>query len=198
MKSKSCNLRLLCLTLLIIVGASGLHAQVDYLCFTAEQANSYVKLSVPTSITANIQTSTDGVNWENYVSETNISLSNIGDKVYFKGDYRGTGTYTRARFIMTGKIAASGNVMTLTDGDNPTNSLAGKDYCFNALFSGCESSLTSAPELPADTLAPYCYTNMFWGCTGLTAAPELPASKLADHCYNYMFLDCTELTIFMV
>ena len=34
------------------------------------------------------------------------------------------------------------------------------------MFSGC-TSLTSAPELPATTLARYCYGNMFSGCTKL-------------------------------
>ena len=31
---------------------------------------------------------------------------------------------------------------------------------------------------------------MFNGCTSLTTAPELPAMTLADYCYNNMFFDC--------
>ena len=34
---------------------------------------------------------------------------------------------------------------------------------------------------------------MFYGCTSLTTAPELPATTLADSCYGYMFYDCTSL-----
>ena len=34
---------------------------------------------------------------------------------------------------------------------------------------------------------------MFYGCTSLTTAPELPATTLAEYCYNYMFIDCTNL-----
>jgi hypothetical protein len=34
---------------------------------------------------------------------------------------------------------------------------------------------------------------MFAGCTGLTTAPELPATTLADKCYNGMFYSCTNL-----
>ena len=34
---------------------------------------------------------------------------------------------------------------------------------------------------------------MFSGCTGLTEAPELPATTLADYCYCGMFKDCTNL-----
>jgi hypothetical protein len=68
---------------------------------------------------------------------------------------------------MSGKIRASGNIMTLTDGNNPTLSLAGKDYCFYRLFYNCQA-LISAPVLPAATLAPSCYRSMFEGCTGIT------------------------------
>ena len=35
---------------------------------------------------------------------------------------------------------------------------------------------------------------MFSGCTELTTAPALPATTLADCCYQYMFLGCTKLS----
>lgn len=121
------NLRLLCLTLLLMTGVSGLHAAVDYLCFTAESASS-IKLSMTGSITAEVKTSTDGVTWTDYTFDTDINLG-AGEKVYFKGNYRGTATNNFAKFVMSGQISASGNIMTLTDGDNPTLSLEGKRYC---------------------------------------------------------------------
>ena len=34
---------------------------------------------------------------------------------------------------------------------------------------------------------------MFKGCTSLTTAPELPATTLASGCYNSMFAGCTNL-----
>jgi hypothetical protein len=61
------------------------------------------------------------------------------------------------------------------------------------MFYGC-TRLTTAPELPATTLADYCYRRMFYGCTRLTTAPELPATTLATMCYEYMFGDCINLT----
>lgn len=70
-------------------------------------------------------------------------------------------------------------------------------YCYSTqnygLFDSC-GSLINAPELPATTLAPYCYTWMFYECGSLTTAPELPATKLAEHCYEAMFNGCTSLT----
>ena len=47
--------------------------------------------------------------------------------------------------------------------------------------------------LPAVTAA-NCYMDMFLGCTSLTTAPELPATTLADKCYFRMFHSCSGLT----
>ena len=60
------------------------------------------------------------------------------------------------------------------------------------MFSDC-SSLTKAPELPATTLANYCYDSMFNDCNSLAKAPELPATTLANYCYSSMFRFCGKL-----
>lgn len=60
------------------------------------------------------------------------------------------------------------------------------------MFNGC-TSLTTAPELPATTLANYCYSTMFNGCTLLMTAPVLPATTLFKNCYSNMFSGCTNL-----
>ena len=61
------------------------------------------------------------------------------------------------------------------------------------MFYGC-TSLASAPDLPATTLAYSCYADMFYRCTSLTSAPKLAATKLAEYCYYEMFYRCTSLT----
>jgi len=90
-------------------------------------------------------------------------------------------------------IAASGNLMTLLDYENPNTATMGTQ-AFAFMFYGC-TALTSAPELPATTLAERCYFNMFNDCTALTSAPELPATKLATRCYYNMFANCSALTL---
>ena len=62
------------------------------------------------------------------------------------------------------------------------------------MFYGC-TSLTSAPSLPATTLADGCYAGMFSNCTSLTSAPSLPATTLAEYCYNGMFYNCNKLAL---
>jgi hypothetical protein len=72
----------------------------------------------------------------------------------------------------------------------PATTLAGG--CYQDMFGGC-TNLMNAPELPATTLANSCYYYMFRGCTSLVNAPELPATTLANSCYYYMFYGCTSL-----
>ena len=128
------------------------------------------------------------------VGSTTVTLANIGDKMYMRatsaGNIRiGSSMSDYNQFVMTGKISASGNVDTLL---NQNGNATLKIYCYSYLFGGCES-LTTAPALPATTLADGCYYGMFWRCGSLTAAPELPATTLANRCYNGMFSRCLAL-----
>ncbi len=90
------------------------------------------------------------------------------------------------------EVACTGDIRTLLDYEN-YNTVNTSNARFCSLFKYCKQ-LTSAPELPATTLADGCYQDMFNGCTSLTTAPELPATTLADNCYFCMFEGCTSLT----
>ncbi|OYP56488.1 hypothetical protein CIK99_09470 [Prevotella sp. P5-92] len=90
------------------------------------------------------------------------------------------------------EVACTGDIRTLLDYEN-YNTVDTRYARFSHLFYYC-TQLTSAPELPATTLANSCYAGMFMGCTSLTTAPELPATTLADGCYLSMFVRCTSLT----
>ena len=169
-----------------------------WLCFTAEGAWSAVAMRAAGSAPAvTLETSYDGEIWEPfYVGETTISLPKVGDKVYFRAGPGGNtkfadGEYSYNYFSMMGVVAASGNIMSLLDGENMTDALT-ESYCYQYMFNGC-TSLVNAPELPATTLAIYCCQYMFNDCTSLVNAPELPATTLADYCYQYMFNGCTSL-----
>lgn len=89
-------------------------------------------------------------------------------------------------------VKCTGDIRTLINyADYSTDNTGTAKFCY--LFSGC-THLTSAPKLPAKTLATFCYEHMFEGCTALTSAPELPAKTLANYCYRYMFNGCTNLS----
>lgn len=83
------------------------------------------------------------------------------------------------------------NCKAMTTAPNlPAETLA--DECYRRMFANCKN-LVKAPALPAKTLTEFCYESMFEGCTSLKTAPELPATKLADYCYRSMFSDCRSL-----
>ena len=52
------------------------------------------------------------------------------------------------------------------------------------MFSGC-TSLTTAPELPAKTLAEYCYQLMFRGCTSLSSVTMLATNVRESKCLAF-------------
>ena len=174
----------------------------NYLCFTAEEAGASVGMYVnntPDHLPT-LEYSTDLSTWTTFTPGTSeaIALANVGDKVYFRGNnpegFNKDDTYNfnYVKFTTNGTVAASGNVMSLIDPTCQATTIPCA-YCFYYLFNGC-ASLTSAPELPATTLANYCYKAMFYKCTSLTTAPELPATTLAEGCYCQMFRGDGEMT----
>ncbi|MBQ5861283.1 MAG: hypothetical protein IIW65_03970 [Alistipes sp.] len=89
------------------------------------------------------------------------------------------------------EVSSSGDIRTIVDYENYANANTGNArFCY--LFKNCHN-LTSAPELPAETLATYCYYHMFWNCKNLTQPPILPATTLADYCYWGIFRGCEKL-----
>lgn len=133
--------------------------------------------------------------WTPYKSkDTKVTLSK-GDKVCFCGNnlegFNKLGNYLK--FVIEGKAAALGNIMSLIKGDGFQDlTEIPNDYCFARLFEGC-SSLVTAPMLPAKVLKPSCYRDMFAKCIALTTAPKFRAEKLAEYCCFEMFDDCKEL-----
>ena len=161
----------------------------DPLCFTAVEAGSTITMSKNSSAPlVYLETSPTGKEgtWSDFtVDSTTITLANVGDKVYFRAkqdnERFGTSYSNYTYFIMTGKIAASGNLNTLLKADGSVLDLTGRDHCYSNMFYNCPC-LTQAPELPATTLANYCYEYMFENCTSLTQAsfPNLDSNTVIN------------------
>ena len=162
-------------------------SESEYLTFTAVEAGSSVTLKYANgTLKYNINNS----GWQSYTAGTQITLADVGDYVRFSGKDT-TFDYSN-HFSLTGKVACSGNVMSLRLDDNGRDQGL-TDRCFQYMFYNC-IGLTTAPELPETTLADRCYYGMFQGCENLTKAPDLPATALANNCYGYMFSGCKSLT----
>ena len=133
-------------------------------------------------------------------SEISSNAIDGRQRIYFRGSrntvIRGNNaSYSNPWKITGSNIECNGNIECLLDyqkvaaGEHPEIG----EKCYMYMFYNC-SSLTTAPQLPATTLAKYCYHSMFNGCSSLTTAPELPATILAYYCYSYMFYGCSSLT----
>ena len=199
-----------------------------------------IKSSINTDRITSISYSTDnGETWTTTANqddkEDNLVITvnvNTNDKILWKGDAvtlgKSNSDTAHSFFSSTCNFDVKGNVMSLLYGDNfkgqitlnnvqpfytsfaylfsdpdanlPCNVINAKDLslpaitlvpqCYSNMFCGC-TNLITAPVLPATTLAEQCYISMFGSCTSLTKAPELPATTLANGCYSGMFQGCT-------
>lgn len=169
--------------------------------------------------------------WGSFVT---VATINTGDYIRFRheGTLRSNYTQTSIKFMPTKNFIVYGNIMSLQDGANFVNSRTiSYAYQFNSLFRfssidpapypdakiisaenlvlpattlmpGCYSNLfnycplliTPPKILPASTLTTSCYAGMFEGCTSLTTAPDLLAKRPADYAYRNMFRNCSSLS----
>ena len=168
-----------------------------YVTFTAKAEQKFKMTTEGGYTFSNLEYSVNNSEWASVAIGTEIPFG--GDK----GDLRlrginpnGTATAWNAYSTITFtevnvKVACTGDIRTLLDWRN-YNIVETNNARFCDLFYNCRV-LTSAPELPATTLATNCYQRMFEGCTSLKTAPILPAENLARKCYSDMFDGCTSL-----
>ena len=171
---------------------------IPYVTFTAAKAQKFMMTPKNDYAISGLEYSVNGGEWKNVVADTGVDFG--GDKGNLR--LRGTNTngtasaddpYSTIKFTdLNVKVACKGDIRTLLDWKN-YSTVETQNARFCNLFEGC-SVLTSAPELPATTLADNCYYSMFSGCKSLTSAPKLPATTLALGCYSSMFSGCTSLT----
>jgi len=163
------------------------------LCLTAQAANSTVSIEwiddtgESTPLASLYYRTASTPSWTAYTLDTVIPLASVGDWVEFKNTSNVLSSLdNHYHFVLTGQIAASGNIMSMI--------AYGRLYnrTFLSLFAG-NSALVAAPELPATRLDVGCYANMFAG-TSITTAPALPATEMANLCYGSMFESCPYLT----
>ena len=169
-----------------------------YVTFTAEGEQKFKM--VPQGgydLSDKFQYSVNEGKWENVVKDEEVTFGGTNGNLRLRGiNKNGTAinsdNYSTITFTDDNvKVACTGDIRTLLDYKN-YKTVATDQAKFYYLFSNC-SVLTSAPQLPATTLASECYSYMFSGCTNLKSAPALPAKTLAYSCYSYMFNKCTSI-----
>lgn len=163
----------------------------NYITFTGETSEFTLKATYK-EWDGTLEWSTDHTNWTTLTGTE--AMQSVGKKLYLRG--KGNTTFFNEDGVawqLSAKASCKGNIQTLLDWENPPM-VINTVQCYSYMFYDC-TNLTTAPELPATTLAESCYGNMFERCTNLTSPPKLPAVTLEVGCYEGMFFDCINLTI---
>ena len=151
-------------------------------------ANEYFEYSVGDGEWTQFKTTVDNIKFGGSHGNPRLrGKSSKGTALHSGADYS-TIKFTTAN----SPVDCTGDIRTLIDYENYANANTNNArFCKLFLWN---TELRTAPALPAQSLADYCYHEMFKGCSKLTTAPTLPAEILANNCYEYMFSDCTALT----
>ena len=169
---------------------------IPYVTFTAKDPQTFKMTEHEGYKISGLEYSVNNGDWTTLKAGTGVIFGGSNGNLRLRGtNLKGTsvpGQYSTITFTETNvPVACTGDIRTLLDWDNYTT-VNTENARFNYLFNKC-SVLTSAPELPATSLAYNCYHCMFLGCTNLKSAPKLPAPTLTTGCYFGMFSMCTNL-----
>lgn len=169
-----------------------------YVTFTAAKAQTFKMKTSGNYAISNLEYSLDGNKWFVVEKDKEVEFGGANSSLRLRGFMNQEGTASSSSDYATitfknddVKVACTGDIRTLLNCIS-YKTVETKDARFCSLFMDCRA-LTSAPKLPAKTLASDCYSHMFNGCSSLKKAPELPAETLADGCYGSMFQDCSAL-----
>ena len=171
---------------------------IPYVTFTAEGKQKFTMIvSGGYDLSGKFEYSVNGGKWTSVVADKGVDFGGANGTLSLRGtNPSGTAEslskYSKITFTNPSvKVACTGDIRTLLNHADYKN-VATNQARFCYLFYDCKA-LTSAPALPAETLADDCYGYMFMNCTNLKTAPNLPAKTLASFCYYTMFSGCTSL-----
>lgn len=199
------------------------HADSDYFRVTnVDTTAGTLTINGSNNLGADLEYSTDGVNWTTADSNAPFSLTvPAGANVYMRGTTRNWAAKT---INMNVNHTVGGNILSLLNKTNystltfidysykisqlfysNTHLISAKDLNFgnattctcdmfmSACFQGCTSLITPPETLPFTTLAPRMYRSAFQDCSSMTSTPSLPATTLTENCYERMFSGCSSI-----
>ena len=139
-----------------------------------------------------LEYSVNGGDWITVKEDVPVSFGEENGDLRLRGkNPDGTATnsslYSTIAFINNVDVACTGDIRTLLDWEK-YKTVETNNARFCSLFKNC-SVLTSAPELPATTLAEHCYYSMFSGCKKLSTVTMLaPSGQITNSyaCTNWL------------
>ena len=165
-----------------------------YVTFTAKDAQTFKMITFGNYNISELEYSVNFGDWTTVEANKEVEFGGANSTLRLRGtNINGTASnwseYSTITFTdQDVKVACTGDIRTLLNWKN-YRTVETKNARFCYLFSGCKE-LTSAPELPATTLAESCYDHMFYGCTKLSTvtmlAPNDQISKASYCCDNWL------------
>ena len=151
------------------------------------------QITIKNPLRLTIEYSNDNIVWDSFDEPEKAFVLKRGDCIFLRGN---NGAYSDGSYytnIVANKTCyVYGNIMSLITPDPDDFSqlkTLTESYTFYQLFEGYSSSIINHPTLdlllPATTLSPYCYRNLF-GFSSINRI-DLPATELAEGCYQEMF-----------
>lgn len=158
---------------------------IPYVTFKADEWQIFKMTTNENYKITGLEYSVNGGDWITLTEDSRVDFGAKDGDLRLRGK-NPDGTATNTRFYSTiafindnVNVACTGDIRTLLDWEKyKTVDTQNARFCW--LFNGC-SVLTSAPELPATTLAKQCYYSMFSGCKNLSTVTMLaPSGQITD------------------
>ena len=164
-----------------------------YVTFTADEEQTFKMTTNENYKITRLEYSVNGGDWITVTEDSRVNFGAEDGDLRLRGkNPDGTATnsslYSTIAFINDNvNVACTGDIRTLLDWEKyKTVDTSKARFC--RLFENC-SVLTSAPELPATTLAQHCYYSMFSGCEKLSTVTMLaPSGQITNSyaCTNWL------------
>ena len=181
-----------------LLKTAGSKKEIRTICFSTLNPNEQQTISCHVYYDASFEYSLDGINFQNYVSDSQITFG--GDiKVYFRGisnriGYEVESASTKFKLLNDDvKTKCDGNIMCLVNYQNIKTTIE-QDKLFMYLFKDCKA-LYTAPDLLFTNTTSSCCSQMFKNCTSLIKIPKMIINEnnLKISCFNEMFNGCENL-----
>ena len=162
---------------------------IPYVTFKADRWQTFQMTTNENYKITRLEYSVNGGDWITLTEDSHVSFgAEYGDLRLRGKNPDGTATssslYSTIAFgIENVDVACTGDIRTLLDWEKyKTVDTQNAKFCY--LFNNCRV-LTSAPELPATTLAQICYWSMFSGCKKLSTVTMLAPSGQITSSYAF-------------
>ena len=170
--------------------------------FKADAEQKFKMITKGNYTISELQYSVNNGEWNDVVANEEVTFGGTNGDLRLRGtNTNGTASgkdaYSTITFTNDVKVACTGDIRTLLDWKN-YSTVNTQNARFCSLFKDC-AVLTSAPELPATTLAENCYFHMFYKCTKLSTvtmlAPSDQISKTTICCFDWLYNAGTDETV---